>query len=227
MICFMHEGNPYGHLKVGNKVILPSNLCGMVGATLSDVEGWLDELKQAGVYENAEDGSILSKRMIRDENLRNMRAAGGKLGGNPSLKDNHKVNLEDKQKPTPSSSSASSPSSSSSNNSVKTARGSRLPQSFDPDFQFAVEQGIPDVQQELEKFRDYWQSQPGQKGVKLDWQATWRNWCRNAKKTPKQAAEPAWRTEQRQRTQIAAPGVAEYEPEFFKGVTYDNAPRLD
>jgi uncharacterized protein YdaU (DUF1376 family) len=30
-----------------------------------------------------------------------------------------------------------------------------------------------------EKFRDYWLAQPGQKGVKQDWQATWRNWVRN------------------------------------------------
>ncbi len=29
-----------------------------------------------------------------------------------------------------------------------------------------------------EEFRDYWIAQPGQKGVKLDWFATWRNWCR-------------------------------------------------
>jgi hypothetical protein len=108
MICFMHEGNPYGHLKVGNKVILPSNLCGMVGATLEDVEGWLDELKQASVYGLADDGSMFSRRMIKDENLRNMRAAGGKLGGNPALKDKTKVNLKVKQNPTPSSSSSSS-----------------------------------------------------------------------------------------------------------------------
>ncbi len=32
-----------------------------------------------------------------------------------------------------------------------------------------------------DKFRDYWISQPGQKGVKLDWSATWRNWVRNEK----------------------------------------------
>lgn len=31
---------------------------------------------------------------------------------------------------------------------------------------------------ELEKFRDYWAAQPGQKGVKTDWPATWRNWVR-------------------------------------------------
>lgn len=112
MICFMHEGNPYGHLKVGNKVILPTNLASMVGATLKDVEGWLEELHQAGVYELGEGGEIYSKRMVRDEALRNKRAEGGKLGGNPALKvnheDNHKVEGKDKQKPTPSSSSSSS-----------------------------------------------------------------------------------------------------------------------
>jgi hypothetical protein len=53
--------------------------------------------------------------MIRDEHLRNVRAEGGKKGGNPSLKagkvnlkDNPKVGEKDKQKPTPSSSSSSS-----------------------------------------------------------------------------------------------------------------------
>ena len=79
MICFMHEGNPYGHLKVGDKVILPDNLARMVGETLEVVSAWLDELKIAGVYDIADDGSIVSRRMIRDENLRKIRASGGKL----------------------------------------------------------------------------------------------------------------------------------------------------
>ena len=116
MICYMHEGSPYGYLKVNNKVILPLNLARMVGLTLDETEGYLSELKDAGVYEVDEDGSIFSKRMIRDENLRNKRAEGGKLGGNPKLKDmgkviladNLKVNHEDKQNTTPSSSSSSS-----------------------------------------------------------------------------------------------------------------------
>lgn len=30
------------------------------------------------------------------------------------------------------------------------------------------------------QFIDYWIAQPGQKGVKLDWNATWRNWIRRA-----------------------------------------------
>jgi hypothetical protein len=33
----------------------------------------------------------------------------------------------------------------------------------------------------FDRFRDYWTAQPGQRGRKVDWQATWRNWCRNEK----------------------------------------------
>lgn len=61
----------------------------------------------------------------------------------------------------------------------KTSRGSRLPQNFEPDLDFARSHGIQDPTAEFERFKDYWIAQPGQKGVKLDWVATWRNWCRN------------------------------------------------
>ena len=113
MLCLMHQAEPYGHLKVNGKVILPVNLARIVGATLPDTEGYLGELEDAGVFSRDESGCIFSRRMIRDEKLRQVRAAGGKLGGNPSLKDAQvrlggRLTLEDKQKPTPSSSSSSS-----------------------------------------------------------------------------------------------------------------------
>lgn len=40
----------------------------------------------------------------------------------------------------------------------------------------------------LDFFRDYWIAQPGVRGVKLDWDATWRNWVRrqDRKKQPRQ-----------------------------------------
>jgi hypothetical protein len=111
MICLMHEGTPYGHLKVGEKVILPPNLARIVGASLSEVEGWLEELKDAGVFSSDPTGCIYSRRMIKDESIRESRASGGKLGGNPALKDKGKVrvkdNLLDNLRPTPSSSTAS------------------------------------------------------------------------------------------------------------------------
>jgi hypothetical protein len=107
MICFMHEGSPYGYLKVSDKVILPANLARMVGESLDVVQDWLSELKEAGVYDT-DNGAIYSRRMIRDEELRQKRADGGKLGGNPKLKVTHEVKLEVKHKSTPSSSSSSS-----------------------------------------------------------------------------------------------------------------------
>ena len=112
ILCFMHEGSPYGYLKVNHKVILSPNLARMCGLTLQETDGCLAELAEAGVFEIDAEGVIFSRRMIRDEELRNKRAACGHLGGNPTLKDNHKVSVclsnEVKQKPTPSSSSSSS-----------------------------------------------------------------------------------------------------------------------
>jgi hypothetical protein len=37
-----------------------------------------------------------------------------------------------------------------------------------------------DIRREAAKFRDYWIAKPGAGGLKLDWPATWRNWCRRA-----------------------------------------------
>lgn len=34
-------------------------------------------------------------------------------------------------------------------------------------------------------FADYWIAQPGHRGVKLDWEATWRNWMRKQPKPEK------------------------------------------
>ena len=61
-------------------------------------------------------------------------------------------------------------------------RGTRLPSGWSPssdalDWTKAEKPGL-DPLQTLEKFRDYWTAQPGQKGVKTDWDATWRNWVR-------------------------------------------------
>jgi hypothetical protein len=102
----------------------------------------------------------------------------------------------------------------------KTARGSRLPQNFELDFQFAVDQGLQNTLEEAAKFRDYWNSQPGQKGVKLDWQATWRNWCRNAKPSAKvqQSSETPYQRSMREKYQTIAPSIAAHNP---------NAPRID
>lgn len=74
---------------------------------------------------------------------------------------------------------------------------------------------------ETAKFRDH-----TFKTAHTDWAGAWRNWIRRTAENaaPKQQAEPAWRTEQRQRTQQAAPGVAAYQPadQFFIEVEATN-----
>jgi uncharacterized protein YdaU (DUF1376 family) len=61
-------------------------------------------------------------------------------------------------------------------------RGSRLPTDLvlSEDWAAFCQQERQDLtpHKVFEQFKDYWTAQPGQKGVKLDWEATWRNWVR-------------------------------------------------
>ncbi|MER9092229.1 helix-turn-helix domain-containing protein [Mesorhizobium sp. M0700] len=75
-------------------------------------------------------------------------------------------------------------------------RACRLPDNFAPDVSWATGQGMSpaDVSRERERFFDHWRAAPGQRGVKRDWQATWRNWVRNAldrHQAPQRRALPA------------------------------------
>lgn len=82
----------------------------------------------------------------------------------------------------------------------KQQRATRLP----TDFLFPKEwadfcyQERPElnIQKTFDSFKDYWIAQPGQKGVKTDWAATWRNWVRNQKAENKTALSKTGQTNQ-------------------------------
>lgn len=62
-------------------------------------------------------------------------------------------------------------------------RATRLPADWQPseaDIEFAREEGLDheSIERAADRFRDHWLAQPGAKGRKLDWPATWRNWAR-------------------------------------------------
>lgn len=62
-------------------------------------------------------------------------------------------------------------------------RGTRIADDFWPDDagqQTFRECGGTDIVKAVDHFRDYWTACAGNKGTKLDWPATWRNWCRSA-----------------------------------------------
>lgn len=83
------------------------------------------------------------------------------------------------------------------------ARGTRLPQDFQLPgdwISFCAQQRPElDAREVFEGFRDYWVAQPGQKGVKTDWTATWRNWVRR-QQTPKKTAADERRDQMAQLT---------------------------
>ncbi len=69
---------------------------------------------------------------------------------------------------------------------IKKPKSSRLADDWrpPPEFMaFALVEGFSELEakREADKFRDYWIAQPGAKGRKLDWIATWRNWIRRAR----------------------------------------------
>ena len=62
-------------------------------------------------------------------------------------------------------------------------------------------------------FKDYWIAQPGAKGRKADWFATWRNWIRTQKLSKQDKVyESPWQKAARLRMAEFAPGVAAKDP---------------
>jgi hypothetical protein len=66
----------------------------------------------------------------------------------------------------------------------KRQKGHRLPDDWEPSeaLREAMTQECPHIDQwaQFVRFKDYWQSQPGQRGVKANWDAVYRNWIRKA-----------------------------------------------
>ena len=84
------------------------------------------------------------------------------------------------------------------------ARGTRLPDGWQPDQALAdwTRANAPAAANalELDRFRDYWTAQPGAKGRKTDWAATWRNWsrrCQEQHTTPGRGPAPRSTTSDR------------------------------
>lgn len=68
---------------------------------------------------------------------------------------------------------------------IKTSRGTRLPDGWEPgpdgiDYAVAVGLTVAQAEDQAERMRLWARNAQGSKGVKLDWFAFWRNWCRRA-----------------------------------------------
>lgn len=80
MLCLMHEGEPYGHLRTEAGNIAIGFLARISGLTTKQVTCALAEMSSHKVYSMTEESTIFSRRMVRDEAVRNSRANGGEGG---------------------------------------------------------------------------------------------------------------------------------------------------
>lgn len=104
----MHESERRGLLLLNGKPMPDDALARLLGLDAVLLKQILTTLDNHGVTSrDPETGALMSRRMVKDENLRKIRAQAGKQGGNPVLlKQNPTTQL--KQIPTPSSSSSPS-----------------------------------------------------------------------------------------------------------------------
>jgi hypothetical protein len=80
MMTLMHEGEPYGHLTVQGRPIDLPMLARLCGETPTILRKLLKELSENEVFSTTECGVIFSRRMVKDEAVRESRAAGGNAG---------------------------------------------------------------------------------------------------------------------------------------------------
>lgn len=86
MLCIMHECEPYGELRVNGNPMSTGQLARLVGMSMAECKRTLAELETAGVPSKTDDGAYFSRRMKRDEELRNARAVGGEAGAEHGIK---------------------------------------------------------------------------------------------------------------------------------------------
>lgn len=114
------------------------------------------------------------------------------------------------------------------NQKRESQRGTRLPQDFqlsDEWIGFCRQQRPElDPRDVFEGFRDYWVAQPGQKGVKTDWTATWRNWVRR-QQAPKKTAVEERRNQMAELTRGLS--VPKPKPFWFKPESQEVIPNVE
>ena len=106
IILLMHESDERGKLLLNGKPMPEQALARLLGLDNQNLTNTLTTLLDFGVASRCEEtGAIMCRRMLRDENLRNIRKEAGSKGGNPVLL-KQKATTVVKQKRTPSSSTS-------------------------------------------------------------------------------------------------------------------------
>lgn len=155
----------------------------LVESGLWDFEGGSWWFHDWSVYQPSRE-SVLAEREAAAERMRQIREAKRKRSGErsgeqpPNVREVFADGSLSPTRPDPTRPTSTDV-------DVKRTRGARLSDSWTPSgdlLQWArIERSDIDPVKEADAFRDYWLAQPGQKGVKTDWDRTFKNWIRNAR----------------------------------------------
>lgn len=100
LLCYMWESTERGVMVTPNgRPYTDNEIVRMVGLDNQNSGIWLTTLLSEGVCSRRPDGAVFSKRMVRDEQTRQIRRETGAKGGNPALLDKAILNSDLNQKP--------------------------------------------------------------------------------------------------------------------------------
>lgn len=209
VMCLMHDSEEYGALPWTLKEIAQALGCPMPALRELVDKGVLKGCDQGAckpfIYvprSGRKDGDPVilidarqgpfwySSRMVRDEYVRTIRGEATRFTDAPNPTPKGGIGAAPKAAPsgrqsdgssTPSPTSYSSEATPLRGKTSPTHRGSRLPSDWQPtaDDAAAARAAGVDLATTAAKFRDYWHAKTGANATKLDWAATWRNWCRS------------------------------------------------
>jgi DNA-binding Lrp family transcriptional regulator len=97
MLCIAAQSDPIGYLTVKKVPLSVNDIARMCGGSEPEVRSLLEELERNGVLSRDRNGTIYSRRIVRDAKKARTAQKNGKLGGNPTLGSKREISASDNQ----------------------------------------------------------------------------------------------------------------------------------
>lgn len=181
MLCICVRSEPMGYLTISGNALDVKAVARVASVPETEAESLMEELENWGVFSRDKKGKIFSRRLVRDAAKSKKAQENGEKGGNPTLCNNRKndspVKGQDKTHMPRAKSQEPI------KEKIIKKKGELCPEDFLPNkttYDWAVAEGFTDsqIKTRIAMMIDWSRSVAGSKGLKKDWNATFRNWLR-------------------------------------------------